>query len=126
AAGPANASRLHSGPPGGRPSRRPCANRPGAVGTPASLASQRGDGCPRPGDAARRGPAFLGQSMLILGLNALHADASAALWCDGELVAAAEEERFTRVKHASGLPVEAMRWVVEDAGRRPEDLDLCA
>lgn len=54
--------------------------------------------------------------MLILGLNVLHADASAALISDGELVAAAEEERFTRIKHASGIPHEAMRWVLHEAG----------
>ncbi len=64
--------------------------------------------------------------MLILGLNAFHADASAALLVDGQLVAAAEEERFTRVKHASGLPVEAVRWVLSEAGVKPDQLDHIA
>ncbi|MFN2504760.1 MAG: carbamoyltransferase [Acidimicrobiales bacterium] len=64
--------------------------------------------------------------MLILGLNAFHADASAALFADGELVAAAEEERFNRVKHASGLPVQASRWVLSHAGVKPEQLDHIA
>ena len=41
--------------------------------------------------------------MIILGLNAYHADASACLVVDGELVATAEEERFRRVKHWTGL-----------------------
>jgi len=46
----------------------------------------------------------------ILGLNAFHGDAAAALVVDGHLVAAAEEERFNRVKHAAGFPAEAARW----------------
>jgi carbamoyltransferase len=64
--------------------------------------------------------------MLILGLNAFHPDASAALFADGELIAAAEEERFNRVKHAAGLPVEASRWVLEHAGVKPDQLDHVA
>src|SRR6185503_8800327 len=46
----------------------------------------------------------------ILGLNAFHGDAAAALVIDGELVAAAEEERFSRVKHAAGFPSLAAAW----------------
>jgi carbamoyltransferase len=42
--------------------------------------------------------------MIILGINAYHGDASAAIVCDGKLVAAAEEERFTRIKHCAGFP----------------------
>lgn len=64
--------------------------------------------------------------MLILGLNAFHADASAALFVDGDVVAAAEEERFNRVKHASGLPVEAARWVLAEAGVKPSALNHIA
>jgi len=45
---------------------------------------------------------------VILGLNAYHADAAAALVVDGQLIAAAEEERFCRVKHWAGLPLEAV------------------
>ena len=59
---------------------------------------------------------------MILGINAFHGDASAALFADGTLVAAAEEERFTRVKHASGMPFEAARWVLEAGGVRPADV----
>src|SRR5438477_9254659 len=62
----------------------------------------------------------------ILGLNAYHGDAAAALVVDGELVAAAEEERFNRVKHCAGFPALAARWCLEDAGLRPEDLDHVA
>jgi carbamoyltransferase len=62
----------------------------------------------------------------ILGINAYHGDASAALVVDGELVAAAEEERFNRVKHCAGFPTLAARWCLEDAGLRADDLDHVA
>jgi carbamoyltransferase len=62
----------------------------------------------------------------ILGLNAYHGDAAAALVVDGELVAAAEEERFNRVKHCAGFPSEAARWCLADAGLGPDDLDHVA
>ncbi len=62
----------------------------------------------------------------ILGLNAYHGDAAAALVIDGELVAAAEEERFNRVKHCAGFPELAARWCLEDAGVGPEELDHVA
>jgi carbamoyltransferase len=62
----------------------------------------------------------------ILGLNAYHGDAAAALVVDGELVNAAEEERFNRVKHCAGFPALAAAWCLEDAGVKPEDLDHVA
>jgi carbamoyltransferase len=62
----------------------------------------------------------------ILGLNAYHGDAAAALVIDGELVAAAEEERFNRIKHCAGLPVAAARWCLEEAGIDPGELDHVA
>src|SRR3989440_6341565 len=62
----------------------------------------------------------------ILGLNAYHGDAAAALVVDGELVAAAEEERFNRVKHVAGFPSLALRWCLDDAGLRPADVDHVA
>ena len=52
----------------------------------------------------------------ILGLNAFHGDAAAALVVDGELVAAAEEERFSRVKHVAGFPSLAAAWCLKHAG----------
>ena len=64
--------------------------------------------------------------MNLLGLNAYHADASAALVCDGALVAAAEEERFRRVKHWAGLPSRAAAWCLEEAGLRLSDVDVLA
>ncbi len=48
--------------------------------------------------------------MNILGLNAFHGDASAALLTDGKLTAAVEEERFNRIKHWAGFPALAAQW----------------
>jgi carbamoyltransferase len=62
----------------------------------------------------------------ILGLNAFHGDAAAALVIDGELVAAAEEERFNRVKHVAGFPSLASAWCLRDAGVDPRELDHVA
>jgi carbamoyltransferase len=62
----------------------------------------------------------------ILGLNAYHGDAAAALVVDGELVAAAEEERFNRIKHVAGFPALAARWCLAEGGIRPEELDHLA
>lgn len=53
--------------------------------------------------------------MIILGLNAYHADAAACVVVDGQLVAAVEEERFRRVKHWAGLPIEAVRYCLQKA-----------
>src|SRR5690242_10832651 len=61
--------------------------------------------------------------MLILGLNAYHGDAAAAIIRDGELVAAAEEERFNRIKHCAGFPTEAVRYCLREAGVGIEDVD---
>ena len=60
--------------------------------------------------------------MNILGINAYHGDASAALVIDGELVAAVEEERFTRVKHDTSFPTQAIRYCLETADLSPRDL----
>ena len=62
----------------------------------------------------------------ILGLNAYHGDAAAALLVDGELVAAAEEERFNRIKHCAGFPSLAAAWCLAEAGLKPADLDHVA
>src|SRR6185436_3071515 len=52
----------------------------------------------------------------ILGLNAFHGDSSACLIKDGTIVAAAEEERFRRIKHWAGFPSEAIRYCLGEAG----------
>jgi carbamoyltransferase len=62
----------------------------------------------------------------ILGLNAYHGDAAAALVVDGELVAAAEEERFTRVNHVAGFPRGASAWCLAHAGVTVAELDHVA
>jgi carbamoyltransferase len=89
---------------------------------------------PNPGNAPR--PLFdatIGGSlasfidcMIVLGLNAYHGDSAAALVKDGRLIAAAEEERFRRIKHWSGLPTEAMKWCLADAGLKLGDVDHIA
>ena len=61
--------------------------------------------------------------MYILGINAYHGDAAAAIVCDGKLIAAAEEERFNRFKHAAGFPEQAIRYCLQAAGIGVEDLD---
>lgn len=64
--------------------------------------------------------------MIILGLNAFHGDASACLVRDGALIAAAEEERFRRIKHWAGFPSEAIRYCLAEAGATINDVDRIA
>jgi len=61
--------------------------------------------------------------MYILGINAYHAGSSACLIKDGELVAAAEEERFLRQKYWAGFPARAIQYVLDEAGITAHDLD---
>lgn len=61
--------------------------------------------------------------MYILGINAYHADGSAVLLHDGELVAAVEEERFRRIKHWAGFPTEAIAKCLEIGGITGADID---
>lgn len=64
--------------------------------------------------------------MRILGINAYHGDASAALVEDGQLVAAAAEERFNRQKHCAGFPFEAIRYCLSVAHLVIADIDAIA
>lgn len=64
--------------------------------------------------------------MNILGINAYHGDASAALVVDGQLVAAVEEERFNRVKHWAGFPAQSIKYCLQFAGITPEQIDHVA
>lgn len=64
--------------------------------------------------------------MIILGINAYHADSSAALLRDGKLIAAVEEERLTRVKHWAGFPAQAIAWCLRQAGVTLADVDHIA
>ncbi|MFZ3236310.1 MAG: carbamoyltransferase N-terminal domain-containing protein, partial [Stellaceae bacterium] len=61
--------------------------------------------------------------MVILGINAFHGDSSAALVRDGVLVAAAEEERFRRIKHWAGFPSQSIAYCLREAGIRLGDVD---
>jgi carbamoyltransferase len=64
--------------------------------------------------------------MIILGINAYHANASAAIVIDGRLVAAVEEERLNRVKYAAGFPRRAIQFCLRQAGVKPEEVDHVA
>ncbi len=59
----------------------------------------------------------------ILGISAFYHDSAAALVVDGEIVAAAQEERFTRKKHDEGFPTHAIDYCLSEAGLTPEQLD---
>ncbi|MGC4080846.1 MAG: carbamoyltransferase N-terminal domain-containing protein [Vicinamibacterales bacterium] len=60
--------------------------------------------------------------MHILGLNAYHGDASAALFVDGQLSSAMEEERFSRLKHQAGFPSQAVRHALRHGGLAASDI----
>ncbi len=64
--------------------------------------------------------------MYILGVSALYHDSAAALLCDGEIVAAAQEERFTRVKNDSSLPVNAIKFCLERGDVPADGLGMVA
>ena len=62
--------------------------------------------------------------MYILGINAYHADSSAALLKNGELIVATEEERFTRIKHWAGFPTQAIQFCLNEEGITVNDLEF--
>lgn len=64
--------------------------------------------------------------MNILGVNAYHGDSSAALVIDGNLISAAEEERFRRIKHWAGLPTEAIKYCLQENNIDLKNLDVIA
>jgi carbamoyltransferase len=64
--------------------------------------------------------------MYILGLNAYHADSSAAIFRDGQMLAATEEERFRRVKHWAGFPSMAVEFCLREAGITLSQVDHIA
>ena len=61
--------------------------------------------------------------MRILGLSAFYHDSAAVLVEEGRIVAAAQEERFTRKKHDAGYPHHAVAYCLDEAGVRPDDVD---
>ena len=64
--------------------------------------------------------------MRILGISAFYHDSAAALVIDGDIVAAAQEERFTRKKHDPGFPEHAIAYCLREAGLDPDQLDFIA
>ena len=65
-------------------------------------------------------------SMVTLGLNAFHGDSAACILIDGQLRAAAEEERFRRIKHWAGFPSAAIRFCLAEVGLKLADVDVIA
>ena len=63
---------------------------------------------------------------VILGLNAYHADSAASIFVDGRLIAAAEEERFRRIKHWAGFPSLAIAYCLKQAKLQLSDVDCIA
>lgn len=61
--------------------------------------------------------------MNVLGISAFYHDSAAAIVCDGHIVAAAQEERFTRIKHDAGYPANAVEYCLREAAITPESLD---
>lgn len=61
--------------------------------------------------------------MNVLGISAFYHDSAAAIICDGRIVAAAQEERFTRIKHDAGYPANAVEYCLREAAITPESLD---
>ena len=64
--------------------------------------------------------------MIILGINAYHGDASACIFVNNELVAAAEEERFTRIKHSAGFPYNAIKFCLDFCKIKLSEVDHIA
>jgi carbamoyltransferase len=62
----------------------------------------------------------------ILGISAFYHDSAAALVVDGEIIAAAQEERFTRVKHDARFPAQAVAYCLQEAGLTPAEIDYVA
>ncbi len=64
--------------------------------------------------------------MKILGLNLFHGDASACLFVDDKLIAAAEEERFNRIKHSAGIPVNSINFCLQYGNLKIDEIDHIA
>lgn len=64
--------------------------------------------------------------MIILGISAFYHDSAAAIVNDGEIIAAAQEERFTRKKHDDSFPINAIRFCLEFAGKNIDEIDAVA
>ena len=65
----------------------------------------------------------MSKSQSILGISAYYHDSAAAVVCDGKIIAAAQEERFSRKKHDASFPAEAIKYCLEAAGVQLQDID---
>jgi carbamoyltransferase len=65
-------------------------------------------------------------AVYILGISAYYHDSAAVLLADGEIIAAAQEERFSRIKHDAAYPEQAVQYVLQEAGINTDDLDAVA
>ena len=63
--------------------------------------------------------------MYILGISAYYHDSAACLVKDGEIIAAAQEERFTRIKHDHSFPINAIKYCLKEAGINGAESGLC-
>src|SRR5262249_8825258 len=80
----------------------------------------------RAGLGPRLGPGGPQEMTAILGISAFYHDSAAALVIDGEIIAVAQEERFSRQKHDAGFPLQAGRYCFAEAGLSAGDLDYVA
>lgn len=64
--------------------------------------------------------------MKILGISAFYHDSAAAILVDGKIIAAAQEERFSRIKHDAAFPVNAVKFCLRQAGLSIDDIDAIA
>ena len=64
--------------------------------------------------------------MYILGISSYYHDSAACIIKDGQIIAAAQEERFTRKKHDQEFPMNSIRYCLEETGIKSSDLDLIA
>lgn len=65
----------------------------------------------------------LGEMAIVLGISAFYHDSAAAIVIDGKLIAAAQEERFTRLKHTAAFPINAIKFCLEETGMTIDELD---
>lgn len=64
--------------------------------------------------------------MIVLGISALYHDSAACIVVDGEIIAAAQQERFSRIKHDPGIPTEAIQFCLNQAGIKSHEVDIVA
>ena len=68
-------------------------------------------------------PPLTSKYPIVIGINAYHADASAAIFVNGKMIAAIEEERLTRVKHTAGFPALSILFCIKEAGISYKEVD---